>query len=112
MTKYYHITNPSNKDSILKDGLKCNEEGEIFLFENKSIKIDNSIHYVSDLIAKNQIFLTEYAMFEIDLKGIEQPLINDNVAETSSSLQWIAKQPIIKLEHINFFGYYKTEIKG
>lgn len=109
--KYYHITDRDNLSTILKEGLKANEEGNIFLFENKSIVINSVENTVADLIAYNQIFLEEYVMLEIDLNGITSEIINDNVGELSSSMQWIINQPLVKPEHIKSLGVYKTEFK-
>jgi hypothetical protein len=111
--KYYHITKIDLITVILTNGLKANEEGEIFLFENKSLQHPETkvINTIADTIAKNQIFLEEYAMFEIDAKGINVELINDNVGEISSIFQWIVKQPVINKEHIILFDIYKTKYK-
>lgn len=119
---YYHISDPRNTKSILDRGLEANKDGDIFLFENKSIlypvaEIKNGVPTqrikpvpIADLIAKTQIFLDKYAMFEIESEGIEGPLINDNVAELGHGLQWIAKQSRISPEYIKPFGLFKTEI--
>jgi len=109
--KYYHITDVKNKTSILKNGLRANEEGFIFLFENVStINRDTNIqNTVSDMIAANQLSLEEYAMFEIDSKGINENLLKDEVAEFSAKNQFIAKQENIAPQFINLFGIYKTE---
>jgi hypothetical protein len=107
--KYYHITENKQEviQSILKHGL-ISESGEIFLFENKSIAKNDIINYVSCLIAANQLFLDEYAMFEIDAEGIVE-LVPDEVGELTTGTTWIAKQSIINREYINLFGSYKTE---
>lgn len=112
--KYYHITRNSEKiiSSILSEGLKDNEEGDIFLFENKSFGINGIINNVADHIAANQIFLNKYVMFEVDTDGINGDLIPDRVADYSAKFQWIAKQPIIEAKHINIFGIFKTEYKN
>ena len=114
--KYYHITPIENVFSILQKGLVANTDGDIYLFENKSIKIptrDNpqgKIFFIADLIAQNQLNLKRYAMFEIDSKGIEVELIKDDVAEFTASYQWIAKQKRINRRYINLFGDYNVEI--
>jgi RNA-binding protein YlmH len=64
--KYYHITHEKNLNAILEDGLKCNESGEIFVFEDKSIIYSNVVNTVADIIARNQTGLNEYIMFEKD----------------------------------------------
>ncbi len=113
---YYHITlnNKEVINSILQNGLYCDEEGNIFVFENKSIKsnITGRTNYVSDLIANGQLGYKNFVMFEIDSEGITGQLLPDNVAEISARHQWIAKQPIIEPKYINYFGKYKTVIKA
>ena len=111
--KYYHITNTDAEtiQSILKNGLRCNSEGEIFVFENKSIGYNNVINTVADSIANNQIFLNEYVMFEVDDKGFNSDLINDNVGEMSSNQQWYIKQPFIDKKHLQVHGVFKTNYK-
>jgi hypothetical protein len=118
---YYHITDVKNVESILKFGLRANEDGDIFLFENKSIGYPSVIKengifyqcdlidYISDHIARGQLFLKRYAMFEVSAEGIVGEFINDNVAEYGSQFQWIAKQQIITPNHITLYGYYDTE---
>ena len=110
---YYHITENDDKiiNSILSNGLTCDEEGNIFLFENKSIKGYDVVNTVADCIANNQIFVKEYAMFEIDSKGITSELIQDEVAELTYKLQWIAKQQKIESKYIDLFNIYKTSYK-
>lgn len=126
MGKYfYHITAPENIESILLYGLRANEEGDIFLFENKSIgSVGVGLNgegklcfgtirtLIADRIALNQIGLTKYAMFEVSSDGIEGDLINDNVAELSSPFQWIAKQETIAPEFLDLFGVYEAERFG
>lgn len=113
MAKYYHITRKSKETikSIQSNGLTCDEDGNIFLFENKSIGHDGVINTIADCVAQGQIFLDEYVMFEIDSKGITAELIPDEVAEFGAKFQWIAKQPKIDYKYINIFGTYKNEFK-
>jgi len=108
--KYYHITKNSKKvkDSILKNGLRCNEDGDIYLFENMAFKINGVTNNVSDAIAANQLFLKQYLMFEIDSDGLTVELQPDAVGEFSASMQWFVKQPVIAPAHIDLFGRYST----
>lgn len=123
---YYHITDVENIESIMANGLRANEDGDIFLFENKSVGY-HGISYnsrgklaigkvrrtIADNIAINQLGLMEkYAMFEISSEGISGSLINDNVAEASSKWQWIAHQPTILAKYISIFGIYDVEPYG
>jgi hypothetical protein len=112
--KYYHITSTDKEktESILKNGLRCNSEGEIFVFENKSIGLNNITNTIADCIANNQIFLNEYVMFEIDDKGFNAELINDNVGEMSSNQQWFIKQSFVDKKYLQIYGVFKTNYKN
>lgn len=114
-----HITPTANIDKIMDEGLKANADGEIFVFEDGGLFIptfkvvdgkptaNRKSEYIGDLIAKNQIFVEEYALISIDPEGIEVELEPDNVAEFSAKFQWIIKQPIILPEYLTFEGVYK-----
>lgn len=112
--KYYHITKNdlATIQSILKNGLRCNSEGEIFVFENKRIVLNGITNTVADIIAQNQVFLNEYVMFEIDKKGIISKIKNDNVGEISSGQQWYFKQPFINKKYIQIYGEFKNQYKN
>ena len=92
--------------------MQCNSEGEIFVFENKSIGLNNITNTIADCIANNQIFLNEYVMFEINDRGFNSDLINDNVGEFSSKQQWLIKQSQIDKKHIQLYGIFKTKYKN
>ena len=113
MNKYYHITNADIKilNSILINGLMGDDEGNIFLFEDKSITINGIRNNISDCIAHNQLFLSEYYLLEINSKGIKGELLQDNVAEFSAQWQWIVKQKKIWPSYIKVCGRVKTIYK-
>ena len=112
----YHITTSENARKILKEGLIANigtnselsEKGYIYLFENKSYRhpITKEVIAVADDIAKNQLFLDEYVMLEIDEKGIKGELEHDNVGEFAAFAEWKVKQHRINKKYINEFGFY------
>lgn len=118
---YYHITSPKNALNILKNGLKCNEDGDIFLFENKTLRVKEEYRadyeklglrteiVVADHIARNQIFLKDIVMLEIDSRGLHGEFIQDNVGEETSKFQWIVKQPLIAPQFIAEFGRYHLD---
>lgn len=110
--KYYHITRLETCDKILIEGLRCDNEGNIFVFENKSVKVNMGLGSVvitaADHIALNQVFIEdECAMLEIDSKGITGELLPDNVAEATAKLQWIIKQKNIEPKYIKVFTIFK-----
>ena len=96
--KYYHVTATGNTMPIIMEGLKANEYGEIFLFDNKDIASD---------IALLQLGLTEYSLFEVEPDGINCKLEQDLVGEFTSRYQWIAKQELIDTDYIQYLGSYK-----
>jgi hypothetical protein len=51
-------------------------------------------------------------MFDINDKGFNSELINDNVGEFSSNQQWLIKQSLIDKKHIQIYGVFKTNYKN
>ena len=97
----YHITPKENVDSILKNGLIANEQNDVFLFEDYLVKWYNGKEvYVDELIANNQLFLKEFALFFINADGLE--LIKDDVAELTAEFQFIHKGNIAKERLIGY----------
>lgn len=109
---YCHATALENLDSIIKNGIKANESGEIYLYEDCILidlkRITGSVNdgwlengvlhrYVGDMIARNQIFIPgeKYVNFYIPAKAISGELERDNVAELTARHQWIAHQSVI-----------------
>lgn len=110
---YCHATAMGNLDSIIKNGIKANEFGEIFLYEDKAIVLpamlawknikplkrdgDKAVFYVGDSIARNQIFIPgeQYVNFLIPAEEITAELERDNVGEFTARQQWIARQSVI-----------------
>lgn len=111
---YYHITKPENEKTILRTGIKCDEDGNIFLFENVAVGAKDGIAHVavSDMIAANQIFLKSFVMFEIDPAGFSCDLIPDDVGEYTARWQWILRQDKIYPRFINKFGQYETDFEA
>lgn len=116
MKLLYHISEVENIDSILNDGLKANEDGVVYLFDNVSfnkLKVDTKTMKpqiitinVSDEIAKNQVFLTKFAMFEVDVDGLK--LEADKVPEESAKFQYIHKGSI-PADRIEFAGVFDVK---
>lgn len=110
---FCHLTRLENIDSIIENGIRANEDGEIFIYEDGFItnQIWEKPRYIGDLIAINQTFSCDengrYANFIIDPKDIElEKLENDNVAELSSKLQWILKKPVV------YPSFYEIRVVG
>lgn len=106
--KLYHITDVKNANSIIQNGLRANENGDVFLFDNKSVKKFYHKDYVpvSDIIAVEQLFINEYMMFEVDVNGLE--LQYDEVGEITSRLQYIHNGDIDK-DRIIPLGIFDTK---
>lgn len=87
--KYYHITKKENAVSIAFQGLTSNENGEIFLFSDWTLTTRRSKKtvFICDLIARNQVFLNDFIIYEINPKGIKGKIENDNVAELTAKYQ-------------------------
>lgn len=101
MERFYHVTEPSNRQSIKKHGIKASE-GMIFLFDNP---------LSASAIAINQCFMKEYALFEVKKSGITSELIPDNVAEMTAKYQYYVEQERIEPQHLQFIDCYKIDVE-
>ena len=81
---YYHIARPETASDIIREGLRPNEDGEIFLLASRDTEQD---------VAINQLFLRHYALFEISEKGVGT-VQGDDVAEASAFNSRITRQSI------------------
>ncbi len=96
----FHVTDPTKVKSILRRGLRANEEGFIFVFSDE--RLANSI-------AIGQLFLPTYGLLSIDGEGIYGDVMPDEVAELAAPWQWIIEQPVITPKFIRFLGNRATE---
>jgi len=100
---FYHVTNPKNVKSIMKHGLKCDEEGNIFVFTDP---------FFANAIARDQCFLMKgYALLQIDARHLEGSVEPDRVAEWPARFQRIVKQDRIAPELINHLNNFSTIYK-
>lgn len=103
-SKYYHLTETENVESVLKEGLLANEEGEIFLFD----RLDASMHIAANVFSNDKM-----AIMEINAQGIQSEITKDNVAEFFAEHLFIVKQDKIEPKYVRFkrnlefslFGY-------
>ena len=93
--RYYHVTSIENIDQIKKFGLKANEDGHIFVFTNQ---------LVAEEIAAKQCFLTSFAIFVINSRGISGKVVRDRVAEFTASFHRIIIQKNISKKYIYFLA--------
>jgi len=109
LPKYYHITTPDSWEEIQKNGLTCDNEGNIFL-------LNTMYPAVVDYVAYNQLFggFVDFVLIEVDDKGIHKLLARDNVAEAPAYLghQWILKQECISKRHLKFIDERTLTEKG
>lgn len=91
---FWHITEKENLESILKNGIKANEDNEVFLLDDREIQypLHTQSFYVSKFVAFNQLFLDEFVIFAVDVEGLE--LESDDVAELTAKYQYIYKGDI------------------
>jgi hypothetical protein len=97
--KYYHVTSFEDYHSILKTGLHGQNVGEIFVMTDK---------VAAASIAINQCGYRDYALLEIDSKGITGKVKQDCVAELTRKYQRIVCQDVIEPKYIKFKGMYKV----
>ena len=99
--RLFHLSPIENLDSIKEKGLLLNDDGELFLLDESTIKYYMFGEFkVSELIAWNQLFLKEYLMIEVEAEMDD--LIGDAVAEVTRDYQYISYEPIapIKIKSI------------
>ena len=102
--RYFHVTHINNVPSISKDGLKANERGEIYIFDE---------YRYSTTIAVNQCgYNDSYAVFEINPKGIDVELISDNVAESTAKSQFIIIQNHILPKYVKHINNIFVDLKN
>ena len=108
---YYHITHPKNLKSIGKHGLRANTDGHIFLVDRYEVIHSPSLvrARVPLFIARNQVFLPQFAVLAVSWKGIRCKLIPDDVAEITARFQFIAQQPRIAPSYCRFKGIYNSD---
>jgi hypothetical protein len=97
--KYYHVTSFEDYHSILKTGLHGQVQGEIYVMTDK---------IAATSIAINQCGYRDYALLEIDSKGITGKVKQDRVVEATRMYQRIIYQDIIEPKYIKFKGMYKV----
>ena len=91
--RLFHISPIENLESIKEKGLLLNEDGELFLFDESTIKYYMFGEFkVSELIAWNQLFLDNYIVVEVEVEM--DNLVNDAVAEVTRDYQYIYYKPI------------------
>ena len=112
--KYYHITKKENAMSISINGLTSNEDGEIFLFSDWTLttRRNKKTVLICDLIARTQLFLDEFIIYEINPKGIKGEIKNDNVCELTAKNQWIILQDNIPRSYVKLLGERMIDSKS
>lgn len=93
---YYHVTDPDSVPAILAEGLKS-EEGTIFVLVRDDF---------APTVARDQIFLPLYALFEIDPAGVTGEVGPDDVAEFIAPAHRIIHQATIRPEYLTFWGVF------
>lgn len=94
-TVLYHITDPANVPAILRDGLKANEDGHIFVVTHEAMAQE---------IARNQVFLERFSLISIDVSGVVGGVIADDVAELSAPWHRIVIQESIAPAFLKLLG--------
>ena len=102
-TKFlYHITEVGNLEAISKNGLKCDSEGYIYLFEDKKFTDLMGIRgNVRDHIAINQICVFDkVGLLKIAVGDLLNQLEPDNVDESCAQFQYRIKMNLIPRDRI------------
>lgn len=105
--KFYYISKVEHVPDIQENGIHADMESYIPIFSLDKGKINDALN-VAGYISSNQLFLDEYALFEITASGITGSISKQSISGKTSQYQKILKQQIIKKEHIKFINIYKT----
>lgn len=94
---YWHVTEPENLPSILRDGLSGGDENMIWVVDRRD---------VASAVALNQTFTPEFALIGVRRDGITGEVEPDDVAEYTRHHQWIVRQSRIARDHLYYAGTY------
>lgn len=110
----YHITPIENKESIQRDGL-IPKDGKVFLFEDVDIPYPEGLFRtdkwsnnkrmipVSDIIAKVELHIKEYALFKVEVDTDTLFADNDCGEKEVMDYQYYTCQPINDVEYVGDF---------
>ena len=104
MKRYFHISPRRNYDSISKHGLEANAQGQIFLFEDKTLIAGDVSMRVSDSIAYKQVGLKGYDVWEVLASSFQTALVPDAVGEITHQYQHILQQQNISPAYCKYRG--------
>lgn len=96
----FHLTRPENLESIERDGLRADSEGNIFAFSDL---------IVADNIAAEQVFADPYVLLWIHPYGINGKLYADDVAEGSHRFQCIIRQERIEPRYVHYLATMRVQ---
>jgi hypothetical protein len=102
--KYYLVTQKWDAEDTIKNGVQANHAGKILVFQNTKItfpkfreswglhllnseKEFESTHFISNAVSDYGC-----AKFEVDAKGINSPIIQDNSSVSINRWWWIINQ--------------------
>lgn len=108
--KYFHITQPERVETIKKEGIQSNDEGDIYLIIEKGKTNLIGWNSIFDLVAAHQLGMDEYILITIDGSGVTGDLILDNVGEYTSPYQRVLKQPRIDPEYLLEFELKSVDL--
>lgn len=96
--RLFHLTAPENVAAILAGGIRASaEEGCIYAFTDM---------IVANTIARDQVLLKQYAVFEIAREGVRRKPGPDRVAELSAGYHRVIRQRRIAAPHIHLVGTF------
>lgn len=104
-TKYYHVSPIEVNESIRTNGLLLNNHGQLFVMNALHAKYCGQRIYLPGHIARTQLFLKHFDLFEISSEAITDELQADNVGELTSPHQFIINHAIAP-KYIKWKGRY------
>lgn len=106
--KVYHLTNPRNVEGIKENGLKCSDDGYVYVVEDVMYTnpYTSRKNNTFNEIACGQIFQDKYTAIEVDTDGLDV----EGYDEGEYVCQWCyrIKADVIPTERLTFGKTYKS----
>jgi hypothetical protein len=98
-TRLYHLTPLANLESIVRNGIRAGSEGCIYLFNDLK---------AAPLIARDQVFARRFALFEIDVGGLEVEVETDVSLWVWEPYQRLIRQWLVPPQLLRLVGVFEA----
>ena len=103
INELFHVTEVEHVSGIQERGLQPDEHGRIYLITKRCVAND---------VARDQLHLSRYAIFQVQPDGITRPLRNDVIGAPVAEYHRVARQQRIAPEFLSLLGEFDTEAEN